>query len=157
MEVITVKIYFMEGTLYKEMIALVFGGILGALLKYWWDYRGMVHKELWGKRYEEYKKMFVLAGNFPLYPRKASITYQKLSGISEEMRDWFFNHGGLLLSKKTRNKYFKVQKENQVTLIANETKDKNTEISDAEYDTVRILFSQFRRAMTDDLMSRTRM
>src|SRR6185503_3096203 len=98
----------MEGVLYKEMIALVFGGILGALLKYWWDYRGMVHKELWAKRYEEYKKMFVIAGNFPLYPHKARITYQMLLAISEVMRDWFFNHGGLLLSKKTRDKYFKV-------------------------------------------------
>jgi hypothetical protein len=144
-------------TLYKEIIALVFGGILGALLKYWWDYRGMVHKELWAKRYEEYKKMFELAGNFPLYPAKAPITYQQLLKVSEGMRDWFFKEGGLLLSVKTRNKYFKVQKENQSTLRTNQAKDMNKEISDAEYDSIRTLFSQFRRAMTDDLMSRTRM
>ena len=144
----------MKDTLYKEIIALVFGGILGALLKYWWDYRGMVHRELWTKRYEEYKKMFVLAGNFPLYPRKASITYQQLLKISEGMRDWFFEEGGLLLSAKTRNKYFKVQKKIKDLLEVRKAPDQT--IENIEYDDVRDLFSQFRRAMTDDLMSRSR-
>lgn len=143
-------------TVYKEIIVLVFGGILGALLKYWWDYRGMVHKELWTKRYDEYKKMFLLAGNFPLYPARSPVTYQQLLRVSEDMRDWFFKEGGLLLSTKTRNKYFKVQKESQRTLKNKQAKDMNEKISDLEYDSIRTLFSQFRRAMTDDLMSRSR-
>jgi hypothetical protein len=64
-----------------------------------------------------------------------------------------------LLSVKTRNKYFKVQKENQSTLRTNQAKDMNKEkFLDAEYDSNQDFIQPvFAWAMTDDLMSRTRM
>ena len=146
----------MKDELYKQILVLIFGGILGALFKYLYDYRGMVHRELWARRYDTYKKMFLLAGNFPLYPEKSLVSYQELLKTSEDMRDWFFREGGMLLSTKTRNKYFKVQKNIQAILKENIDKDTAQKITEDQYDSVRQLLSQFRKTMTDDLMSRTR-
>ena len=95
----------MEQELYKQIFALIFGGALGVLFKYWYGYKGMVHKELWIKRYETYKKIFLLTGILPLYPEKGEVTYEELFKKSEEMLDWLFEEAGILLSaKKTVNR-----------------------------------------------------
>jgi hypothetical protein len=146
----------MKDELFKQILALVFGGVLGVLFKYWYDYKGMVHKELWVKRYETYKEIFLLTGTLPLYPKKSDISYGELFTVSEKMRDWFFKEGGLLLSTKTRNKYFKVQKNIQLLLADKDNEALQKKITD-EYEGVRKIFSQLRKQMTDDLMSRQRL
>src|SRR5450432_2415005 len=144
----------MNTEIVKQIIALLLGGFLGVVLKYWFDYRGMVYKELWTKRYDSYKKMFLLTGIMPQYPEHSKVNYDELFKRSEEMRDWFFADGGLLLSTKTRNKYFKVQKNIQKVLKAAPVV-RQREIT-IEYEVIRILLSELRRAMADDLMSRNR-
>ena len=143
--------------LYKQLIALALGGIIGVAFKYWYDYKGMVHKELWIKRYDAYKTMFSVLGNFPLYPEKAVVSYNGLYITSRYFKEWFFSEGGMLLSSKTRTRYFKVQKKIQTILEAISKTNMDETITVVEYESVRNLMSQFRRAMTDDLMSRMRM
>ncbi len=147
----------MRDELIKQLLALVFGGILGVLFKYWYDYKGMVQRELWVRRYDSYKKMFLIAGAFPLYPNKPDMHLADLLNQSEKMRDWFFSEGGLLLSSKTRNKYFAVQRMIQQVLLSKRLGSTDTKIIEAEYDAIRESMSRFRRAMTDDLMSRQRL
>jgi len=146
----------MEPELIKQLLAFLSGSVLGVVSKYWYDYKGMVHKELWIKRYETYKKMFLLTGILPLYPQQAEVTYEELFKRSEEMRDWFFVEGGLLLSTKTRNKYFKVQKNIHAILEKKHNEARHQKVTE-EYESIRKLFSQFRKEMTDDLMSRRRL
>ena len=142
----------MENEIIKAVIPFLFGSILGVLFKYFYDYKGMVHKELWGKRYDTYRALFSMTGIMPQYPQQAVVTSGELLKVSEEMCDWYFNNGGLLLSTKTRNKYFKVQKTIQAFV-----KDKPADYKiDSEYETIRLLFSQLRSQMTSDLMSRDR-
>ena len=145
----------MDTEIVKRIIALLFGGFLGVVFKYWFDYRGMVYKELWTKRYDTYKRLFLLTGIMPQYPEHSKVTYKELFKRSEEMRDWFFEDGGLLLSAKTRNKYFKVQKSIQ-KVLESASAEKQREIT-IEYEGIRNLLSQLRRTMADDLMSRNRM
>lgn len=136
----------------KAVITFLFGSVLGVVFKYFYDYKGMVHKELWGKRYQEYQTLFSMTGILPQYLQPAIITAGELLKVSEEMRDWYFNTGGLLLSTKIRNKYFKVQKIIQAFI---KCKPANYKIEN-EYETIRLLFSQLRSQLTDDLMSRNR-
>lgn len=145
----------MDKEIINQIVALLLGGFIGVVLKYWFDYRGMVYKELWTRRYDAYKKMFLLTGIMPQYPEHSKVTYEELLKRSEEMRDWFFADGGLLLSTKTRNKYFKVQKSIQKVLDAVPAVNRQREIT-TEYEGVRVLLSELRRTMTDDLMSRNR-
>lgn len=94
----------------EEIFAFLTGGILGVVFKYWFDYKGMVYKELWSRRFEVYKNLFQITAILPQYPMNPKVTYGSLMQASEQMRDWYFEVGGLLLSVKTRDKYFKVQK-----------------------------------------------
>ncbi|MDH7460659.1 hypothetical protein QEG73_05195 [Chitinophagaceae bacterium 26-R-25] len=137
------------------ILNLVLGAFLGVAFKYWYDYRGMVYKELWEKRCTAYKRLFSMTGILPDYPEKAEVRYQQLFERSREMSDWFFGEGGLLCSKETRNKYFKVQ--DNISEVLQNKSLKRTETITKEYDSIRDLMSQLRRAMTDDLMSRSRM
>jgi hypothetical protein len=146
----------MNQELFNQVLALLVGGVFGVVSKYWYDYKGMVHKELWKERYEVYKKMFFYTGILPQYPQKTEVTYEELFKRSEEMSVWFFKEGGLLISTKTRNKYFKVQKNIQAILENKTTEARNKKITD-EYEIIRQLFSQLRKVMTDDLMSRRRL
>lgn len=143
----------MKEELIKQILALLTGGILGVVFKYWYDYKGMVHKELWTRRYEAYKKLITITGLLPQYPHKEGLTYADLLKASAGMRDWYFDDGGLLLSSKTRIKYFKVQKEIHNVTIKN-AKDKSL---DEDYEFIRKLFSHLRKQMADDLMSRSRL
>ena len=142
--------------LINDLFFVLLGAVLGVLLKYLYDYKGMVHKELWTKRYETYKTLFSLTGILPQYPHKAEVTYEDLFKRSEAMRDWFFTEGGLLLSTKTRNKYFKVQRHIEF-IIGDKGKEARLQNIGEDYEEARVIFSQLRRQMADDLMSRSRL
>jgi hypothetical protein len=146
----------MKEELYKEIFALIFGGVLGVVFKYWYDYKAMVLKLLWAKRYKTYRKLLRLTGLLPLYPHPATITYQEILNQSERMRDWYFSEGGLLLSRKARDKYFVAQK--KIKEIVGDRKGINlNESLQEDYETIGMLLSEVRTELTNDLMSRTRL
>ena len=141
--------------LYTELFTFLLGGVIGVLFKYWYDYKSMVYKALWEKRFESYTKMFSLSGILPLYPEKANVNYEQLFKASESMRDWYFKEGaGLILSNKCRDLYFDLQKKIQASVIAKG--DTSQQIVD-DYDTIQKHFSNLRTEMTNDLMSRNRL
>lgn len=141
--------------LFTQILTLIFGGLLGVMIKNWYDYKAMVYKSLWEKRYETYKRMFRITGILPLYPRKADVTYERLIESSEEMRDWYFEEGGLLLSEKARDFYFDVQRKIR-DVISDRAKETMTQPITDDYETIQRKFSALRKEMTNDLMSRSR-
>lgn len=146
----------MKDELVKQILALVFGGILGVMFKSWYDYKNAVLKQLWEKRYENYKELLKMTGLLPLYPAKSEVKYKDLLKTSEEMRDWYFFEGGLLLSKNTRDKYFDVQMKIQSVLEKRNEQGMLDEIKN-DYESIRNKFSELRTEMTNDLLSRSRM
>ena len=139
----------------KELFALVFGGILGVVFKYWYDYRIVVLKALWDKRFESYQKMFTLTSFLPLYPKRAEVTYGDILDESAKMRDWYFENGGLVLSKKARDQYFEAQR--KIQAILKREQDGRLRVKNEDYEEIRRSFSLFRTEMTSDLMSRSRL
>jgi hypothetical protein len=130
--------------------------VLGVIFKYWYDYKGMVAKLLWEKRYETYKKLLEVTGKLPLYPARADLVYGDVLHAAEEMRDWYFKEGGLLLSKKARDKYFAAQKK-IVQVMKKQKKENVLDPVGDDYETIRSCFSELRTELTNDLMSRKRM
>jgi len=146
----------MKEELYKQFIALIFGGVLGVIFKYWYDYKAMVLKSLWEERYRAYRGLVLITGVLPLYPVRANVSYADIYHASEKMRDWYFKEGGLLLSKKARDKYFDVQK--KIRQVTNgRSNDEMLEPLMGDYETVRNYFSELRTELTNDLMSRRRL
>jgi len=66
-------------------------------------------KDLRIRRIESYKelckRMIVLAK----YPKPETLSYARLEELALSFREWYFNDGGLVASKATRDLYFDLQ------------------------------------------------
>ncbi len=63
-------------------------------------------KELHNERLRVYKLLWPKLKPLARYSRENSITYQVIKDTSEQMRDWYFDTGGIYLSAKSRGPYF---------------------------------------------------
>ncbi len=56
-----------------------------------------------------YKQLWNMTKVLPKYPREADVTYKRLTGFSEELRDWYYGEGGMYLSRKAQQSYVALQ------------------------------------------------
>ena len=134
------------------LIRLIIGGVIGGFVTTYFDYRKQIIHEVWKKRFEQYKKLWAISGNLPKWPKDDALTFKKLHNICIALKNWYFNDGGLLLSKKSRD-YYELLQEGLVTHADRESEEI---IPDSIYKIVRQLFSDLRKQMTKDLSSRSR-
>lgn len=66
-------------------------------------------KELRQERLEVYKTLWALLKPLARYSPEGPLTYQLVKDTSERMRDWYFEAGGIYLSRTTRNPYFELK------------------------------------------------
>jgi hypothetical protein len=125
------------------------------------EMRTRIDESLQETRTELYKELWEKTGLLPLWPKNDSVTYQDLSSLSEEFRDWYFhqNQGGMYLSSKARDAYGRMQKGIQKILKQHSSRP-NAQASDRlspnDYDKIRDRCSKVRTELTKDLLSRRR-
>jgi len=161
----------MQTALISALIALIFGGLLGGLLKLYFDYNSKVVTDLWSKRYEAYSKLWKLTEVLPKYSRKDEVTFDELANFALAMRHWYFETGGILLSDQCRDAYFAIQikireviskvneeyKEHYKDIVIDHVKiETDNGESITVYDVIQKLCSNMRTEMTRDLLSRRR-
>jgi hypothetical protein len=118
----------------------------------WIGARIKVDEGLRAKRETSYLELWKLTSLLPEWPRADDVTYAKLGELSRAMRDWYFNGGGLYLSRQARTAYGKVQDGLEPLL----GKPGDAPIATAEYDRLQKLCSRLRTELTSDLLSRER-
>jgi hypothetical protein len=109
-----------------------------------------VDTDLRQRRFDAYQKLWQMTEIFPLYPIRSQVRYGDLLPFAEELRDWYFKVGGILMSKDTRDTYFKAQNE----LKGHIAKNRSDIIEDEVYEHIRMACSRLRTELTDDLLSR---
>ncbi|SRR6266496_3596729 len=131
--------------------ALVSGivSILVTLLATALGYRTKVDEGLRDKRLELYRELWQKTALLPMWPRGTGVTYQQLKKFSEELRSWYFDEGGIFLSRKARKSYGKLQQTIEEVLTSAEGP-----VHDPDYDRVRSKCSDLRSQLTKDLSSR---
>lgn len=82
---------------------------LGAWLKSALEMRSKIDEELLHKRTELYKDLWDKTRILPKWPREDNVSYEKLISFSTELREWYFNGGGLYLSRSAQRAYARVQ------------------------------------------------
>ena len=87
------------------------------------------------------------------YARPAPVTYRVIGTLIGELRSWYFQSGGILLSYRTRDAYFTLMDELR-ELLAGAPADPSLELDFAAFQTVRELGSDLRTAMVDDVQTR---
>ena len=136
------------------VVSSVVGGVVafvGALAKNALDIRSKVDEQLRDLRRPAYENLWRETALLPKWPR-AQLTHGQLAKFSEDLRSWYFETGGMWMSRQTQQRYASLQ-----TVLQTVTTDKPSEpVKDADYDSVREACSRLRTDMTDDLVSRRR-
>jgi hypothetical protein len=114
------------------------------------SYRAKVDEGLRDTRLALYRVLWKKTELLPKWPRRTDVTYEKLCDLSEELRNWYFGDGGIFLSRAARKSYGKLQD----TIGGILTQQSKGEITDPDYDKVRLRCSDLRSQLTDDLLSR---
>ena len=122
-----------------------------AVIQHLLDARTKIDESLRQDRLTVYKVLWERTGLLPEWPRSTTVTYEKLSHLSEEMRDWYFTQGGIYLSAKARKVYGNAQKAIQTVLQKAHPEEG---LPKEQYEEIRGKLSKLRTQMTRDLLSR---
>jgi hypothetical protein len=135
------------------VISALVGGVVSyvlAIIQTILTTRAKIDESLRADRIRVYKVLWQKTKILPQYPRSTGVTYEKLANFSEDLRDWYFNEGGIYLSTKARQSYGDAQETIGMVL----TQNKAGSISADHYDVIRKKLSFLRTQLTSDLLSR---
>src|SRR4051794_8281989 len=141
--------------LLQALVPALIGAVvafIGALYSNALERRTKIDESLRDKRIDLYQKLWAKTKLLPKWPRSSDVTYEQLFGLSEELRDWYFDEGGIYLSAKARAVYGDLQDAIGAVLQGH----KSGPVSDLDYASVRAKCSALRTELTTDLLSRRR-
>ena len=141
----------MQTKILETLIALVFTGIIGGVIKVYLDYKSKLMENVWEKRLEAYMQFVRRTALLPKYPKK-EVSWKEVYKLSTDFRDWYFEGHGLVTSAKFRLAYFSLQK--HILNITKGRKDSEEKLGEAEYEELRHRCSKMRKLMADELESR---
>lgn len=101
-----------------------------------------VDADLRKNRETVYRSLWKKTAALPQWPRNDGLTYGDLVKMSGQFRDWYFNEGGLYLSKSARDAYGQAQ--GAITAVT-DGRDSATRVNDADYEAIRIHCSNLRK------------
>ena len=107
-----------------------FGGIgtyITAVLKYKHELKAKYDISLRDKRIEVYEELWKRLEPFALYSPPAEVNLFTLQCVSDRLREWYFEIGGMFLTEKSQTPYFELQKL-LVETIQSLEKDSRTEL-----------------------------
>ena len=135
------------------LVSAIVGGIVsyaGAIIQNMLSSRTRLDESIRDTRLKVYAVLWQKTGLLPKWPRSKNVTYEKLMALSEEMRNWYFEQGGIYLSSRSRKAYGNAQDAMWAILDKHPT----GAITDTEYDAIREKLSAMRTELTEDLLSR---
>jgi hypothetical protein len=112
---------------------------------------GEIDLDLRKRRIEAYAPLWKATGLLPQWPRAQGLSYDDLFGLSARLRQWYYETGGIYLSRSShRNAYAPLQE----AIAGLHRQGRSGPLSDTDYDAVRRLCSALRTALADDIESR---
>jgi hypothetical protein len=142
----------MKREIIMAVITFILGGGLGAYLQTIFSYKKEIAANIWAKRFEQYKIIWEISGILPKYPQDTNVTYKQIHEACIKIKDWYFQNGGIILSRQSRKSYENLQK----TISEINTTRYEEKLSDPDYTKIQNLFSSFRSKLTGDLTSRNK-
>jgi hypothetical protein len=140
------------------VVSSLVGGVVGAgsaILKNSLSARSKVDQHLRDERLTHYRVLWKKTGLIPKWPKADDVTYDKLDKLTKELRDWYYDGGGICLSAQAREAYTQVQKLLNKVLVPHKG-DLSKRISPEDYDSLAECCSALRTELTQDLLSRKR-
>lgn len=137
---------------------VVIAGLAAWLGKVWADRMaqsqrliGDIDLDLRSRRIDAYAELWKATGLLPAWPKATGVTYADLQQLSQTLRSWYYDKGGMFLSRSTHaNAYGPLQGAISELLRTG----KSGVLSDADYDLIRRQCSTLRTALANDIESR---
>jgi hypothetical protein len=117
------------------------------------ELKSEIDLDLRNRREKPYRELWNKTRLLPKWPRSDDVTYEKLDSFRKELRDWYFDGGGIYLSSDSMDAYKHLQDTISDVLKVEESRTTQT-IRPKEYDDIRERCSELRSQMTNDLVSR---
>lgn len=138
--------------------AVIVAGLAAWLGKLWLDRITNLHKllgeidvDLRKRRIEVYSDLWKLTSVLPKWPKDQNVTYEQLLTFSQALRSWYFERGGMYLSRTTHSKGYSPLQDALQSVLSPE---KSGKLSESDYDTVRDRCSFLRTCLASDIESR---
>jgi hypothetical protein len=125
---------------------------LGAMLKDIVSSRSKIDAALLKKRTELYGKLWSATQVVSKWPPNEGLDAIGLRRYSECIANWYFDQGGLMLSRRSQVKYVELQK--AIWAVIENTKQTEARPNPQEYDRIHAAGSALRTSMTRDIYSR---
>jgi hypothetical protein len=145
----------MEDKILAAIAGLVAGIIttyLGAILKFRDDLRARYDNDLREKRIDEYRGLWRLTEMFPKYARTKPVLMQDIRRLTGNLRDWYFQRGGMFLSGASRDAYFEFQE--KLKAVLDERRPDETPLEEPVYERLRKVGSDLRSTLVRDVLTR---
>ena len=127
------------------------GGIIASSLEKFWGFEHQRYGELVKLRHQPYMELWNILGVIRQFNRQ-SVTLGDLLKTNQDLSKWYFNGGGLLMSRKTQSAFQALQQKLQE--LIEPTTDLSVKVND-DYDCLlKCYFSPLRTQITEDLISR---
>lgn len=143
-----------------DLIGVVLGAIVGSAGSYlglYWKVRKELEaeydKDLRQERLTSYKTLWAITQPLAKYARPEPVTPGRLRKLSDDLRQWYFENGGIFMSEATREEYFALQEELKARIAAHGA-DLSKSLTDNDYATARKRGSRLRTAITIDVGTR---
>ena len=134
---------------------VVIAGLAAWLGKVWADriaqtqkLRGEIDVDLRTRRIEVYGELWKATALLPKWPREPGVTYEKLLDFSKTLRKWYFETGGMYLSRTTHDKAYSPLQDALADLLK---VHQSGPISDEHYEAIRKHCSSLRSALANDI------
>lgn len=112
-----------------------------------WNMRKDLEVELRRQRLDAFRKLWALSQPLAKYGRSEPVTPAVIVRLSQDLRRWYFEEGGMFLSDASRDSYFEFQ-ESLKKVIESKGSDE-TSLDDATFESLRKKGSQLRTTLRD--------
>lgn len=158
-----------ENVIFNNAILGVIVGFLGKVLLDRFTFANKrdveVDVDMRKRRLDVYPELWKLTELLPKWPRNPNVTYEQLGKLQKDLMTWYFNKGGIYLSRSSFDDAYRPLQETLTAVSKLERKGflpkepflENAKIGDDKcdvYDAVREACSKLRSALTQDVESR---
>lgn len=98
-----------------------------------------------------YQELWSATSLLPKWPKATGVTYVQLLTFSQTLRKWYFEKGGMCLSRSTHDKAYGPLQDKLADVLKT---NKSGEVSGEHYESIRERCSFLRSALADDIESR---
>jgi hypothetical protein len=143
------------GPLLVTAVVSVAGTYLATRWKVRRDLEARYDANLRDLRLKVYKKLWASTGLLAAFARPGYPTHAQLDELTNQLRAWYFDEGGLYLSTRTRDAYFRLQRALRTLINSDRWKDERlTELDPQSFEHLREIGSRLRSQMTYDVGTR---